>query len=72
MSVKLSSKHQIVIPREARDRLKLKSGDRLEIVVRNEVILVFPKPRSWERAIRGLGRGVFAPDHVEKERRSWD
>jgi AbrB family looped-hinge helix DNA binding protein len=59
---KLSSKNQIVIPREARETLKLKAGDKL----------VFPKPKSWEAAIHGIARGLYPEDYIEKERRSWD
>ena len=32
-SVKMSSKHQIVVPREAREALGLKPGDRLLVTV---------------------------------------
>ena len=37
-SVKMSSKHQIVVPREAREALGLRPGDRLLVSVVGEVI----------------------------------
>ncbi len=39
VSVKLSSKHQIVVPREARDALGLKPGDRLLVTVRDRSVI---------------------------------
>ncbi|MFQ5702055.1 MAG: AbrB/MazE/SpoVT family DNA-binding domain-containing protein [Acidobacteriota bacterium] len=39
VSVKLSSKHQIVVPREAREALDLKPGDRLLVTVRDRSVI---------------------------------
>lgn len=72
MAVKLSSKNQIVVPLEARKALGLKQGDKLEIVVKGNMIMMFPKPKSWEAAIRGSARGVYPKGYLEKERQSWD
>jgi AbrB family looped-hinge helix DNA binding protein len=69
--VKLSSKNQIVIPREAREALKIKSGDKLVVVVRGNQLLVFPRPKSYKNALRGLGKGLYPEGYLEKERQSW-
>lgn len=71
-TVKLSSKNQIVIPREAREALGLKAGDKIEIVVRDRTLLLFPKPKSYEAAIRGLARELYPEGYIERERSSWD
>ena len=68
----LSAKHQIVIPREAREALQVKPGDKLMVVVRGERVIVLEKPRSPHAAIRGLGRGLYSSTYLEKERKSWD
>jgi AbrB family looped-hinge helix DNA binding protein len=68
----LSSKNQIVIPREAREALGVKAGDRLLVVVRGEKVIVLEKPRAHHAAIRGLGAGVYPAGHLAKERKSWD
>jgi AbrB family looped-hinge helix DNA binding protein len=68
----LSSKNQIVIPREARKALRVKAGDRLLVVVRGERVIVLEKPKAHHAAIRGLGAGVFSAGHLAKERKSWD
>jgi AbrB family looped-hinge helix DNA binding protein len=69
---KLSSKNQIVIPREAREALDLKPGDKLLVLVRGGNVLVLQKPKSYRAAIRGLGRGLYPKDYLRKERESWD
>jgi AbrB family looped-hinge helix DNA binding protein len=66
---KLSSKNQIVIPREAREALDLKPGDKLVVRIYGEKILILEKPKSYHRAI--LGRGTYPKDYLKKERASW-
>jgi AbrB family looped-hinge helix DNA binding protein len=68
----LSSKNQIVIPREAREALRVKAGDQLLVVVRGERVIVLEKPKAHHAAIRGLGAGVYSAEHLAKERKSWD
>jgi AbrB family looped-hinge helix DNA binding protein len=67
----LSSKNQIVIPREAREALGLKPGDKVSVVVHGNRIIVLEKPRSYADAIRGIGRGLYPKDYLKKERESW-
>jgi AbrB family looped-hinge helix DNA binding protein len=68
----LSAKNQIVIPREAREALQVKPGDRLVVVVRGDRVIVLEKPKSHQAAIRGLARGAYPKAYLRKERRSWD
>jgi AbrB family looped-hinge helix DNA binding protein len=65
----LSSKNQIVIPREAREALQLKPGDKLLIRAHDGKILIMEKPKSYHRAI--LGRGAYPKNYLGKERQSW-
>jgi len=67
----LSAKNQIVVPREAREALRLKAGDKILVVVRGERVIVLQNPKSHHAAIRGLGRGVYSSGHLQKERQSW-
>lgn len=67
----LSARNQIVIPREAREALGLKPGDKILVVVRGGKVLALQKPKSHRVAIRGLARGIYAEGHIQKERRSW-
>jgi AbrB family looped-hinge helix DNA binding protein len=68
----LSAKNQIVIPREAREALGLKPGDKILVVVRGGKVLILQKPKSYHAAIRGLGRGVYSKTYLHKERQSWE
>jgi AbrB family looped-hinge helix DNA binding protein len=69
--VKLSSKNQIVIPREARIALGAKTGDRLIVVVRGDTAILLRKPKRYAKAIAGIGKGLYPPDHLKRERESW-
>jgi len=68
----LSAKNQIVIPREAREALGLKPGDKILVVVRGGKVLVLQKPKSYHAAIRGLARSKYPKDYLQKERQSWE
>jgi AbrB family looped-hinge helix DNA binding protein len=70
--IKMSAKNQIVVPREAREALGLKAGDKLLAVVQGAQLLVLKKPLSHAKAIHGIGRGLYPPDYLENERASWD
>jgi len=66
------TKNQIVIPREARQALRVKPGDKILVVVRGERVLVLQKPKSHHAAIRGLAQGRYPKDHLQKEHQSWE
>ena len=72
---KLSSKNQIVIPKEAREAMKVRGGDSLLVVVRRGVTVIMPKPKSYADALEGLGReiweGIDPLEYVRQERASW-
>ena len=70
--VKVSSKNQIVIPREAREALGVKAGDRLLVVVHGNRVMVLEKPKSHHVAIRGLASGLYSGDYLKQERQSWE
>jgi len=70
--VTLSSKNQIVISREARKALGVKPGDKLLVVLRGRHLIVLPKPKSFAAALRGIARGLYPEDYLQKERDSWE
>ena len=67
----LSSKNQIVIPREAREALGVKPGDKILVQVLAGKILLLEKPKSYAQALRGLGSKIYPKDYLRKERDSW-
>jgi AbrB family looped-hinge helix DNA binding protein len=72
-TVTLSSKHQIVIPKEARDALSLAPGDELLVLSKADRVVILPKPRSFARRTAGLHAGLSrgAASYLEDERSDW-
>ena len=64
LSVKVSTKHQIAVPSEARKALGIKAGDRLDVEVRDGLILLRPRAGTVADRLYGTGRGIFGPDPV--------
>ncbi|MEO8274322.1 MAG: AbrB/MazE/SpoVT family DNA-binding domain-containing protein [Chloroflexota bacterium] len=75
LSVKVSSRHQIAVPSEARRTLGIKAGDRLGVEVRDGVILLRPRAETVAGRLLGTGRGIYGPDpvaHVRALRDEWE
>jgi len=70
-TVRLSSKNQIVLPKESREAMHLKGRDELLVVVKGEVTIIMPKPVKYSAALSGAGKGIYPADHLKKERKSW-
>ncbi len=74
-TVKMSAKHQIVIPRDARRRLKLEAGDRLLVEVEGNTIVLFPLPRNFTKHMEGLHshlwKGVDVMAYIREQRKGW-
>ena len=75
LSVKVSTKHQIVVPSAARRALGIEAGDRLDVEIRGKE-LVLTGRRSASQRLRGLGagvwRGIDPVEYVRDLRREWD
>ena len=69
--VKLSSKNQIVIPRDVRDALRVKSGDKMVIVTRGDTVIMLRKPKRYSKATAGMAKGIYPSDYLRTERESW-
>jgi AbrB family looped-hinge helix DNA binding protein len=72
MEATLSAKNQIIVPREAREALGLKPGDKVLVIVRSRRLLLLKRPKSYHVAIRGLARRDYSRTYLQKERQSWD
>jgi AbrB family looped-hinge helix DNA binding protein len=57
---RLSSKNQIVIPKEARQAMGVKGGDELLVVVKDDLTIVMQKPKRYSSVLRGLAKGTFS------------
>ena len=70
--VTLSSRNQIVLPREARDALGVRPGDRLLVVARGERVVILGRLRSWAKALRGPASKPYPNGYLDRERAGWD
>ena len=69
---RLSSRNQIVVPREASEALGVHAGDKLLVVVRGNTVVILARPQSWTKALRGLAKQPYAGDYLKTERDSWE
>ena len=63
----VSSKYQIVIPKEVRKKFDLEKGQILQVVVRNGVIMLVPDRPLAE--LRGFVKGMESSELRDKEDR---
>ena len=66
-TVTLSSKYQLVLPRGARERLKLRPGMRITVLDKGGVIFLVPERPI--RTFRGVARGASTKALREKKDR---
>ena len=76
VSVKVSSRYQIAVPRIARERLNIQSGDRLLVDVQDGLLILLPQPQDYAAHLAGLHREVWASldttAYLQEERDAWD
>jgi AbrB family looped-hinge helix DNA binding protein len=66
-TVIVSSKGQIAIPKDIRERLQISDGDRLDLEVAGEFIRMRKQPVAW-RCLRGsVGTDLLAERRTEKD-----
>lgn len=70
-TVRISSKNQIVLPREAREAMHLKGRDELIVIVKGGITVIMPKPESHRKALAGSGKRMYGEAYLKKERKSW-
>ena len=75
-TVRLSSKRQIAIPRALCEKVGLRLGQELTIQEAHGRLILWPKPKSYSKALEGLGReiweGIDPLEYIRKERASWN
>jgi len=73
--VSLSSKGQLVIPKEAREKMGLEPGDKLTYDVSKESITFRKAPKSYTEYMLGLHQEIWqtedSKEYLERERISW-
>ena len=75
VSVKVSSRYQIAVPRIARERLDIQSGDRLLVDIQDGMIILIPQPEDYVTQMAGLYKEVWAgldtAAYLREEREAW-
>ena len=75
VTVTLSRKNQIVVPREAREKLGLDPGQKLLVLSKEDRIVLVPQPKNYTKRMAGLHKGIWkdlnTKKYLEKERDSW-
>jgi AbrB family looped-hinge helix DNA binding protein len=66
-TVTLSSKYQLVLPRGARERLKLRPGMRITVLDKGGVLFLVPERPL--KAYRGIARGASPKELRQKKDR---
>lgn len=72
LQAKISSKYQIVIPKEAREEMKVSSGDKLIVKTLHGITLLIPKSKNAAGQLRGFSKGLYSKKYLDRERDSWD
>ena len=73
-TAKLGGRYQIVVPKDIRETLQLKPGDRLKIEVKNGKVVMTPQSTHTSRLFgkhRQLWQNTNAVEYVRSERESW-
>jgi len=76
VTVKVSSRNQIAVPRVARERLGIKAGDRLLVDVQDGMLILVPQPEDYAARLAGLHHeiweGVDTDAYLQGERDAWE
>lgn len=70
-AIKMSSKNQIVLPKEAREAMHVKGGDELLVVIKGATTVILPKPMKYSGSLYAKGKGIYTRSYLKKERQSW-
>ena len=76
----VSTKYQVVIPKEVRKKVNLKPGQKMNVNVSGEQIILSPArtkaklnwPHDHIKKLRGIWKPEGIENYLEEERNSWD
>ena len=72
-TVKMSSKNQVVVPKEAREQMGVGPGDEFIVISKRDRMVFLRKPKDLFLALRGSAKGIYGDvdEYLRKERDSW-
>lgn len=71
-TTRISSKHQVTIPRDAFTRAGLRAGDRLHAEARGRGEVVLRRTESATSRYAGALTGIYPPGELDELRGEWD
>ena len=79
VSIKVSKRHQVVLPSAACRQLHIEAGDRLLVDVQDGVLVLIPQPEDYVEHLAGLHREIWegvdrepsGRDYLNQERNAW-
>lgn len=82
MQTLVSTKFQVVIPKEVRKKLQVKAGQRMNVSINGEKIVLSPSktnrkkdwkwPQDYYKNLKNPWEGEDPEKYLEGERNSWD
>lgn len=74
IAARVSSKYQVVIPKEIRESMGLKPRATVLFLLDGDTVILRPRPESYADALRGLHAELWedAEGWLEEERSSWE
>lgn len=75
--VTLDKDNQVVLPKAAREALRVEPGGRVLVVVQGQRVYLLPEVENWADYIYGLGEDLWADlgggeQFLQEERAAWD
>ena len=67
MYTTISSKYQVVIPKPARERLKLKPKQKLTVIEKDRMLILIP--HATLESLKGIAKGARTDDYRQKKDR---
>lgn len=73
----VSTKYQVVIPKEIRRKANIKPGQKLNVYLAKDQIILTPK-KNWpedylnDKSLRKIWEGIDVKAYIDEERNSWE
>jgi len=74
-NVKVQERYQIALPKDARQRLHIRVGDKLLIDIQDGLLIVLPQPKNFTTRLAGLHKDIWKNidphTYLQEERNTW-
>ncbi|MBL0345498.1 AbrB/MazE/SpoVT family DNA-binding domain-containing protein [Candidatus Villigracilis affinis] len=76
LGVKVNGRNQITLPRNVREKLKIKTGDYFLVNIQNGMMILVPQPESNANHMQGLHAEIWkdinTENYLDEERKAWE